>query len=141
METIRVTSHLHQILTGRFNGTDYVFEPEQPLEVSLEAAQHIFGLGDDDKAGALNKLGLLIPGKHSYADALKQLDQITFEQGRIVYDQELDEDALADGATDDEGSPRRRPGKRTPGRRPHVDRGGEVGGGSPPPTDPPQPGA
>lgn len=123
METIRVTSHLDKPVKGRYDGKDYVFVPEEPTLLSLEAAQHIFGLGDEDKAPALNKLGFLVPGKEgcTLEDALEKLDHFTFDQGRVTFDPDENEP----GQT----------AKRTGGRRPHVPTGGVPAGGSQPPAD------
>jgi hypothetical protein len=85
METIRVVNHNDQTLHGRFDGEDYEFPPELPVDISLDAAKHIFGLGQEDKAQVLNMLGWLVPGRDLYKDALKKLDRISFLQGRTVF--------------------------------------------------------
>lgn len=129
METIRVTSHLDKAVTGRYDGKDYLFEPGEPVDMTLAAAQHIFGLGEEDKSSALNKLGFLLPGREdcTLEKALDKLDKFTFDQGRIVFDSDA-EDA------DQETGGRRAP-KRTGGRRPHAgDSGGDPAGGSQPPA-------
>jgi len=121
METIRVTNNLDKKVVGRYDGKDYLFMPGKPTMLTLEAAQHIFGLGEEDKAPALNKLGFLIPGKEgcdTLEAALEKLDKFTFDQGRVTFD---DEDDAQDTAP--------RGGKRTGGRRPHAgDSGGEPAG-------------
>jgi hypothetical protein len=123
METIRVTSHLDHTVRGRYDGKDYDFVPEEPTFLSLEAAQHIFGLGEEDKMPALNKLGFLIPGKDTLEQALEKLDQFTFDQGRVTFD--------AEGEDVDPGA--RAAPKRTGGRRPHAgDSGGVTAAGSQP---------
>jgi hypothetical protein len=105
-------------LRGRYDGKDYVFAPGKSVNIDIEAAKHIFGLGEDDKSGALNKLGLLIPGRHTLEDALEKLDKISFLEGRTVF---ADEEGFAE-----EEQPR----KRT-GGRPHVSvPGGDSGAGS-----------
>jgi hypothetical protein len=43
--------------TGRFENTEYVFETNKEVEISLEAAKHIFGYGDDDKEQYFVRLG------------------------------------------------------------------------------------
>lgn len=132
METIRVTSHLVKPLRGRFDGKDYDFLPEKATLMTLDAATHIFALGEEDKSGALNKLGLLIPGKDTYEEALEKLDSISFDRGRVTFDADPAEgDEIEPGETG-EGSRSR---KRTGGRRPHVDPSGEPGAPSGVPAD------
>jgi len=113
-------------VVGRYDGKNYDFLPGKPTLLTLEAAQHIFGLGEEDKAPALNKLGFLIPGKEgcdTLEAALEKLDQFTFDQGRVTFD---------DDETEQETGAPRGP-KRTGGRRPHAgDSGGEPAGGQPP---------
>ena len=88
MEEIKVVNHNEEVLRGRFNGEDFVFEPGVPTVIDLEAAKHIFDLGKEDKSQALNALGWLIPGHSTYKEALAKLDNITFLQGRTVFDEE-----------------------------------------------------
>lgn len=44
-------------IRGRFNGRDYVFPFGEPVNVHLEVAKHLFGLGSDDKSAAFARLG------------------------------------------------------------------------------------
>jgi hypothetical protein len=112
---IKVINNNAQPLRGRYDGKDYLFAPGKAVTLDLEAATHIFGLGEDDKSSALNKLGLLIPGRDTMEDALAKLDKVAFLEGRTVFD--------GDGEEEDE-KPR---GKRT-GGRPHVSvPGGDTG--------------
>jgi hypothetical protein len=128
---IKVISSLDHTLLGRYDGEDFEFVPGEPTILTLEAATFIFQLGEEDKSRALNQLGLLIPGKHTYVDAVKQLDKIAFIEGKFHFD---DEDP------DEEPDPARAPartGTRTGGRRPHVHPGGGAaagGGGLHPPA-------
>lgn len=46
-----------KVIQGRYDGKDYVFPFEQPVDVHLDVARHIFGFGLDDKTSALNRLG------------------------------------------------------------------------------------
>jgi hypothetical protein len=132
METIRVTSHLDETLKGRFDGKDYIFVPGKATLMSLDAATHIFALGEEDKSGALNKLGLLTPGRNSYQEALEKLDSITFDQGRVTFDADPSEEEDTEPGETGEGARTR---KRTGGRRPHVDPSGEPGAPSGAPAD------
>lgn len=119
MIEVKVINNLTKTLKGRYDGKDYVFAPNKPVTLSLEAAQHIFGLGDEDKSGALNKLGLLIPGRDTLEEALAALDKITFLEGRTVFDDELPPETGA--------AP---PARAKSGGRPHVaGPGGETAAG------------
>lgn len=67
-----------KMITGRFDGKDYVFPFEQPVDVHIAVAKHIFGFGLDDKTAALNRLGW---ATHSAAvdAALERLMLIRFD--------------------------------------------------------------
>ena len=43
--------------SGRFEGVEYTFETNKEIEISLEAAKHIFGYGDDNKEPYFVRLG------------------------------------------------------------------------------------
>lgn len=45
--SLRVTNRNDFILSDRYNGVPYVFEPKKPLKIPFEAAQHIFGWQPD----------------------------------------------------------------------------------------------
>lgn len=85
MPDIQVINNNKQFLIGRFAGKDYEFPPGEPVSIPEKAAEHIFGLADTNKTGALNRLGLLKPGG-SLKEALQALDRISFSQGRVVFD-------------------------------------------------------
>lgn len=132
-QMIKVINHNPETLKGRYDGHDYVFKTDKPVELSLEAASHIFGLGNDDKSQALNMLGLLIPGRHTLEDGLAKLDRITFLEGRYVYEEgETPPDEQP--GDEDGGAPTPERRSRRTGGRPHVaGPGGEqVAGGQPP---------
>lgn len=57
MTTIFVCNNGSDALTDAFDGTQYVFEPGQEVEIPEIAAKHIFGYGEDDKAPYLVRLG------------------------------------------------------------------------------------
>lgn len=99
---MKVVNHNEGLtLKGRYDGEDFVFEPEKPTYITLDAAKHIFGLGTKDKSQALNMLGLLIPGGRTYQEALEFLDKISFLEGRTVYPTEAE---AAAEASDEEGA-------------------------------------
>ena len=129
MNEVRVISHLDKRVVCRFDGVDYVFEPEEPVNMSLAAAQHIFGLGEEDKAPALNKLGFLLPDRPdcTLEKALEKLDMFSFDQGRIVFDSDAEEDET-------EGAPRAAPKRNRGTAPPRQVSGGATAGGSQPPA-------
>jgi hypothetical protein len=126
MDEIKVVNHNKETLYGRFDGEDFEFAPEVPTCLPLDAAKHIFGLGNEDKSQVLNALGWLVPGEHgmTYKEALAKYDQISFLQGRTVYDDEP--------STGDDALPMRGARNKT-GGRPHVTGpGGESAAGGEP---------
>jgi hypothetical protein len=64
-------------LRARYDGQEYVFEPGIPTAISEEAAKHIFGYGEKDKARALHRLGWMTYGGQM-ENALEQLNDFTF---------------------------------------------------------------
>ena len=44
-------------ISGRFEGKDYVFETDKEMEISEDAAKHIFGYGVDNKEPYFVRLG------------------------------------------------------------------------------------
>jgi hypothetical protein len=129
MATIKVTNHNEATVKGRFDGQDYLFPPGKAVTLSLAAATHIFALGTEDKTSALNNIGFLIPGKDTYAQALEKLDAFSFQEGRIVFD---DDDLNSELAEDNPD----RKAPTHPGRRPHVTGGGKAGPASAGPVGP-----
>jgi hypothetical protein len=57
MSTIYVTNHSDKILKDGFAGVFYVFEIGKTVEIPIEAAQHIFGYGIENKEPYLARLG------------------------------------------------------------------------------------
>lgn len=45
------------VTSGRFLNVEYVFETNKEVEIPLEAAEHIFGYGDDNKEPYFVRLG------------------------------------------------------------------------------------
>lgn len=128
MNLIRVTSGLERPIRGRYDGKDYVFVRGKPVELTLEAAAHIFGLGKDDKRQALNQLGWLRPDGN-LEEALEKLEHIKFEEGHVAYD---DDEPLPGEAplAHEGGDPRRRrgrPANRIGDDAPTLQPGGESG--------------
>jgi len=54
---VYVTNYTQEPLKDGFGGVYYEFLPNQTVEISEEAARHIFGYNDPDKAPYLARLG------------------------------------------------------------------------------------
>lgn len=57
MSVLYVVNHGTETHTDRFDGVDYVFEPETPVKVPVYAAQLFFGYGNDNKTEAFVRSG------------------------------------------------------------------------------------
>lgn len=67
-----------QAIYGRYNGKDYIFAFEQPVNVHVDVARHIFGLGLDDKSDALSRLGWA-SASDQVAEAMERLFLVSFD--------------------------------------------------------------
>lgn len=86
MNDVQVVNKNDFPLKGRFAAQDYVFLPGEPTAIPLAAAEHIFGMNDKDKTGALNRLQLLLPGNGStYESAMAALRRVSFRTGRVMF--------------------------------------------------------
>lgn len=56
-EMLFVTNKNEFTHVDRFNGQDFVFPPKEKVMLSMEAAQHMFGLGLPDKSAVMHRLG------------------------------------------------------------------------------------
>ena len=74
---VRVVNHTDTVIKGRYDGKDYVFRINEPIDIHQTAAGHIFGLGHDDKSNAFHRLGWLV--KMDYDEALERLAKIKFD--------------------------------------------------------------
>lgn len=59
MSTIWVTNKGTDYFSDYFHGFKYEFHPGQPVALPIEAAQHIFGYGVEDKTPHLIRIGWL----------------------------------------------------------------------------------
>ena len=57
MSDVWVTNRTEEELIVEFNFKDYEFKPNQPVQISLAAAKHIFGYTDQNKEPYLARLG------------------------------------------------------------------------------------
>lgn len=83
---LRVTNNLvpPEKLHGRHNGTDYVWKSGESHDISVEAAAHIFGFGEEDKLRAMNRIGWA-PRSDMMEAALDKLGMISFEEIQQVF--------------------------------------------------------
>lgn len=127
MNTIRVINDHPHVIRGRYDGKDYVFVPGKGEDIPPDAAAHIFGLGSDDKAGALNRLGQLPPAG-DVGKALEFFDKIRFLEGKVVFEEDPAEESAGLRAS---------PGpmaKESGDDRSHVRSSGDPGAGKPAPA-------
>src|SRR5277367_3218381 len=66
-------------VVGRFNGKDYVFKQNVPLDVPEIVAQHIFGFNLEDKMPCLNRLGWMQVST-DYESGMEKLANVVFEE-------------------------------------------------------------
>lgn len=64
-------------LKARYDGQDYVFETDATTALSMEAAAHIFGYGQEDKAPALHRLGW-VANNGQLESGLRRLSEFAF---------------------------------------------------------------
>lgn len=67
-----------KLIVGRYNGKDYAFPFGEPVNVHLDVARHLFGLGNDDKSAALSRLGW-VQSSSDFPDAIERLGNIRFD--------------------------------------------------------------
>lgn len=81
---IKVTNHNSARFIDRYDGREYVFEPNQPVILHEDAARHIFGYGDQNKAPYLSRIGKMkttqLDGAGGLRDAMKWLDKFEFKE-------------------------------------------------------------
>ncbi len=66
-------------IVGRFNGKDYTFKTNVPLDVPQIVAQHIFGFNLDDKMPCLNRLGWMQVSTE-YDEGMAKLANVIFDE-------------------------------------------------------------
>jgi len=67
-----------KVIKGRYAGKDYVFPFGEPVDISLDAARHIFGFENDNKATALARLGWT-KSSDDLEEGIERLKRIRFE--------------------------------------------------------------
>lgn len=127
---VRITNLLGkgQTLYGRFDSVDYEFRFNEPTDVHIEVAKHIFGFTLKDKGPALQRLGWMA----SSADlktALEKLTKVRFQDAPPLIEAPA-EDPIAESA-----------GELLPhgtGGAGPLAKGGDGGGSGMPPPHPPR---
>lgn len=75
----KVTNRNDFAFTGRYDGKDYDFPKGDPVIVPVDAAVHIFGMQETNKAIIYARHGWALPGKGTMADGKAILDNFAFE--------------------------------------------------------------
>ena len=81
---VRVTS-VKETISSRWNGEDYVFKPNEPVDIHHVIAAHIFGFGSEDKSRALARLGWAQSSDQIPA-AMERLKHVKFTQSPALVD-------------------------------------------------------
>ena len=68
----------------RYDGKDYVFEPNEAVIMNEDAARHIFGYGDPNKVPYLSRIGKMtttqVEGEGGLKSAMKWLERFEFRE-------------------------------------------------------------
>ena len=88
MSTIWVTNKGEEFFSDYHHGFKYEFQPGQPVALPLEAAQHIFGYGVDDKTPHLIRIGWL-KYSNEVEEAYAKLHQFMFSTAKPELNHEL----------------------------------------------------
>lgn len=106
MGMVKVINKHNVRFRDRFDGKDYVFEPNDAVIMSEDAARHIFGYGDPNKLPYLSRIGVLtstqVDGTGGTREALKWLDRFEFrEQVLKMEDKVIEALPFADEPTEE----------------------------------------
>jgi hypothetical protein len=116
-EYVRVVNQTDKVIKGQYDGKEYVFRINDPLDVHQLVAGHIFGLGYTDKTNAFHRLGWLV--HLTQEEALERLEKIKF-------------DDVPSAAISITSAPKRGRPRKTDSAIPLADVGVESGEGSDP---------
>ena len=89
---VRVINTNKDKVVGRFDGDDYEFLPNTPVDIPLIVAVHVFGFGREDKTAALNRLGWLMSSEH-LDKAMAKLQKIKFSEAPPLVEAQMPEPA------------------------------------------------
>lgn len=89
MSEIFVTNHNDFTHSDSFNGEEFFFQPEEKVQISEDAAAHMFGFGRSDKTENLVRLGWATKmndrGQQVNDDGgIKRLAAFVFTRGMVV---------------------------------------------------------
>lgn len=74
----------------RYAGVDYIFPPGEKVMLSMEAAQHMFGIGVPDKTPVMHRLGWAFkynPDTRQFdedKEAVNKLKNFVFTKAKLV---------------------------------------------------------
>ena len=85
IQFLQVTNKGTRRFKQKFHGVEYDFVPGEPVTMPVEAAAHIFGVGQQDKLPAFHRLGW-VTTTQQIEGAMKKLKDIKFEPVKQVYE-------------------------------------------------------
>lgn len=85
-DSIYVKNDGDETFTSKYDGEDIVIDPGKAEELTLAAAELLFGFGEDDKSRCLRRLGWM--GMHlDYEKAIARLNKFSFHMENPKYEQ------------------------------------------------------
>lgn len=107
MGMVKVINKHSMRFRDRYDGKDFVFEPNEAVLMPDDAARHIFGYSDPDKMPYLARIGKLtntqVEGIGGVKDAMKWLERFEFrEQVLKMEDRVVEALPFADEVVEDE---------------------------------------
>jgi hypothetical protein len=91
MGMVKITNKHPVRFRDRYDGKDYVFEPNEPVIMNDEAAKHIFGYGDPNKVPYLSRIGKMtttqLEGQGGLKDAMKWLERFEFKEMVVKFEE------------------------------------------------------
>ena len=90
--------------TDMYDGQEYIFRPGEKTPVPIDAARHMFGMGNPDKTETLVRLGwamIFDPSKKTYVEdpaGIRKLANFVFTKA-VVHEEIADPDVLGEGVT------------------------------------------
>lgn len=88
---IKVTNKHPVRFRDRYDGRDYVFEPNESVIMGEDAAKHIFGYGDPNKAPYLTRVGKqttsAVEGQGGLKEAMKWLERFEFKEMVVKFEE------------------------------------------------------
>lgn len=81
MTTVYVTNQSEKPLIYNYDFVDYKFPVNEPVEISVDMARHVFGYGQEDKLPAMVRLGLC-KSTNEIDEGLERLAKFEITQDR-----------------------------------------------------------